>query len=130
MPAEVLAGLAPRPGQTFVDGTAGGGGHARLLADAVGPAGLVLALDRDGAAVEQLRTTLVGPPVQPIHASYEELPEVLAELERLAVDGILLDLGLSSDQLADPERGFSFASEGPLDLRFDVTSGEPAWRLI
>ena len=69
-------------------------------------------------------------PVRAIHANYSDLPEILNELEVTAVDGILLDLGLSSDQLADADRGFSFQSEGPLDLRFDTTRGEPAWRLI
>lgn len=128
--AEVLAGLEPVAGQTIVDGTLGGGGHARLLAQAVGPNGRVLALDRDAAAVAQAAEALAGLPVECVQANFADLPEVLAERELSAVDGILLDLGLSSDQLADAERGFSFHSTGLLDLRFDTSRGEPAWRLV
>ncbi len=128
--AEVLDGLGPLTGKTIVDGTLGGGGHARLLAGAVGTAGRVIALDRDLAAVEGAAERLSGLPVDCLQANYADLPEVLADRGVAAVDGIVLDLGLSSDQLADPERGFSFNSSGPLDLRFDTTRGEPAWKLI
>jgi 16S rRNA (cytosine1402-N4)-methyltransferase len=127
---EVLEWLQPSPGQTFVDGTLGGGGHSRLLADAVGTSGRVIGLDRDGAAVERTAAELRGLNVQAIEANYSNLPELLEELNVDAVDGILLDLGLSSDQLADPDRGFSFHSAGPLDLRFDTSRGEPAWKLL
>lgn len=130
MAQEVLDLLRPAPGQTFVDGTLGGGGHTRLLARAISPNGLVLALDRDPIAVERADTELSELPVRALHANFSDLPEVLEQLEIAAVDGILLDLGLSSDQLADAERGFSFQSEGPLDLRFDSSRGEPAWRLV
>ena len=128
--AEVLAALNPAAGQSIVDGTLGGGGHARLLAEAIGSEGRVIALDRDLGAVERSAERLHGLPVECLHANYADLPEVLAALGVAAVDGILLDLGLSSDQLADSERGFSFHSSGPLDLRFDTTRGEPAWKLI
>ncbi len=127
---EVVQWLAPRAGMVLVDGTLGGGGHSRALAERVGPDGLVIALDRDPAAVEAARRNLAGLPVRPLHGNYCDLPEVLVEQRIDAVDGIVLDLGLSSDQLADPHRGFSFTSDGPLDLRFDPTRGEPAWRLI
>jgi 16S rRNA (cytosine1402-N4)-methyltransferase len=127
---EVLEGLRPAAGQTFVDGTLGGGGHTRLLAEAVGANGLVLALDRDPQAVERASDELRELPVRALHANYSDLPEVLAGLNINGVDGILLDLGLSSDQLADANRGFSFQSTGPLDLRFDTTRGEPAIRLV
>lgn len=130
MLAEVLEQLAPQAGQRLVDGTLGGGGHTRRLAEAVGPTGNVLALDRDPLAVTQASETLRGLPVSVASASYAELPEVLAEIGVPKVDGILLDLGLSSDQLADAERGFSFSGGGELDLRFDATQGEPAWRLL
>ena len=92
--------------------------------------GRVIALDRDPAAVEAATAQLRDLPVRVCHANYSDLPEVLAELGVAAVDGILLDLGLSSDQLADADRGFSFHSTGPLDLRFDTTRGEPAWKLV
>ena len=130
MAQEVLEWLRPAAGQTFVDGTLGGGGHTRLLAEAVGPAGSIIALDRDPAAVERAAEELSELPVRPLAANYSDLPEVLAGLNVNAVDGILLDLGLSSDQLADANRGFSFQSSGTLDLRFDTTRGEPAWKLI
>lgn len=130
MAAEVIEWLRPAAGQTFVDGTLGGGGHTRLLAEAVGPTGLVIALDRDQEAVDRATNELRELPVRAVHGNYGDIPEVLAGLNVEAVDGILLDVGLSSDQLADANRGFSFQSEGPLDLRFDRTRGEPAWKLI
>jgi len=68
--------------------------------------------------------------IQLIHASYSQLGEVLSDLQLVGVDRVLLDLGLSSDQLQDADRGFSFLTEGPLDLRFDVQQGEPAWKLL
>jgi 16S rRNA (cytosine1402-N4)-methyltransferase len=132
---EVLAALGPIAGQTvagqtIVDGTLGGGGHARLLAEAVGRDGRVIALDRDLGAVERAAERLSGLAVECVHANYADLPEVLAERGVAVVDGIVLDLGLSSDQLADSQRGFSFHSTGPLDLRFDTARGEPAWKLL
>jgi 16S rRNA (cytosine1402-N4)-methyltransferase len=127
---EVIAWLRPMPGQTIVDGTLGGGGHTRLLASAVGQTGTVIALDRDPVPVERAASELRGLPVRAVQANYSDLPEVLGQFGTGAVDGVLLDLGLSSDQLADEERGFSFQSAGPLDLRFDPTRGEPAWKLI
>ncbi len=130
MAQEVLEWLRPTAGQTVVDGTLGGGGHTRLLADAVGPNGVVIGLDRDAEAVERATNELRGLPVRALQENYSDLPEVLAGLSVKAVDGILLDLGLSSDQLADANRGFSFQSAGQLDLRFDTTRGEPAWKLI
>jgi len=127
---EVVQWLRPRAGAILVDGTLGGGGHTRALAEYVGESGRVVALDRDPAAVEAAQAALAGLPVDAVHASYADLPEVLATLAIEAVDGVLLDLGVSSDQLSDPERGFSFSADGPLDLRFDPTQGKPAWRLL
>jgi 16S rRNA (cytosine1402-N4)-methyltransferase len=127
---EVLAWLDPQPGQVVVDGTVGGGGHARALAERSGPSGRLIGLDRDPAALEAAALRLRGLPVTLVRANYCDLPEVLGQLDVPAVDGVLLDLGLSSDQLADTSRGFSFDAEGPLDLRFDPLSGEPAWRLV
>ena len=130
MPAEVLEQLDPKPGHFVIDGTLGGGGHTRLLAERVGPDGRVISLDRDPAAVEAAEQSLRGLPVAVANASYDEAPEVLEEIGVDRVQGILLDVGLSSDQLDDPQRGFSFHAEGPLDLRFDPTAGESAARLI
>src|SRR5690606_27680646 len=96
----------------------------------VAPAGRVIGLDRDPGAVSRAAERLAGTATVPIHARYSDLPAVLARLGIDRVDAILMDLGLSSDQLADQERGFSFRSGGPLDLRFDPGAGEPAWRLL
>jgi 16S rRNA (cytosine1402-N4)-methyltransferase len=127
---EVIEWLRPLPGQILVDGTLGAGGHTRLLAAAVGSRGLVVALDRDPVAIARAQADFVELPIRPIHANYADLPELLAAEGLKAVDGIVLDLGLSSDQLGDDERGFSFQSTGSLDLRFDPTRGEPAWKLL
>jgi len=130
MPNEVIQWLSPQPGQIIVDGTLGGGGHTRILAKHVMPDGLVIGLDRDPAAVERCQKICAGLPVMIVHADFRDLPEVLRDREIAFVDGILLDLGMSSDQLADPSRGFSFHADGPLDLRFDPSRGEPAWSLL
>ncbi len=149
LPAEVLALGDPKPGQIWVDGTAGGGGHARLIAekliaqklvaegwDAGGDSekqdvapGKLIAIDRDPRVVERLAGELPEN-CMVRHSSYDDIPEVLTELGIEKVDGILLDLGLSSDQLADRERGFSFSADGPLDMRFDMTQGEAAWEWL
>ena len=127
---EVIAALRPEAGQSFVDGTLGGGGHTRLLAEAVGPRGTVLAVDRDRLALDRAERELRGLPIRLAQSNYCDLPEVLHSAGIGRVHGILLDLGLSSDQLADDDRGFSFDADGPLDLRFDAERGEPAWRLL
>ena len=127
---QVIHWLAPCPDQTIVDGTLGGGGHTRALAAAVGNGGLIVALDRDPAAIDAAERNLRGLPVKLVQANFCDLPEILEQLEIEAVDGVVLDLGLSSDQLADRSRGFSFSAGGPLDLRFDPFSGEPARRLV
>jgi 16S rRNA (cytosine1402-N4)-methyltransferase len=127
---EVVEWLAPAPGKIFVDGTLGGGGHTAALANAVGPTGQVIATDLDPDALARCEARLAGLPVKIAAANFTEVPEVLAELGINAVDGILLDLGLSSDQLADADRGFSFQADGPLDLRFDPEQGESAADLL
>jgi len=126
----VIHWLAPRPGQTMVDGTLGGGGHAQALAAAVGNGGLIVALDRDPAAIDAAERNHRGLPIKLVQANFCDLPEILEQLQIEAVDGVVLDLGVSSDQLADRSRGFSFSAGGPLDLRFDPLSGEPARRLV
>jgi 16S rRNA (cytosine1402-N4)-methyltransferase len=128
--AEVVEALQLRPGDVCFDGTLGGGGHTAALARCVGPDGRVLAADLDPQAIERASRALAGQPVLLYHGSYVDLPELLVDLEIPAVQGILLDLGLSSDQLADAERGFSFQDDGPLDLRFDPSRGEPASALL
>lgn len=126
---EAIQGLNIQPGQIIVDGTLGGGGHTVAFSKLVGEHGKVIGLDRDPAAVARIADTL-PPNVVPVCSNYADTPEVLRDLNVDHVDAIFLDLGLSSDQLADDERGFSFKLDGPLDLRFDQTKGEPAWRLV
>jgi 16S rRNA (cytosine1402-N4)-methyltransferase len=129
--------------RVFIDGTLGGGGHARRLASILQPADTLLTFDRDPSVVDRLRPMLESelgvlatefPLGWSLHSpnhcrwilaphSYCSIPEVLTTLGIASVDGILLDLGLSSDQLNETDRGFSFRTDGPLDLRFDPTEG-------
>ena len=130
LPQETLESLAPQPGQTMVDGTLGGGGHTRQIADAVRPDGKVISLDADPRALSRCRGLLEGLPVELVHSNFRELRTLVEEHAWPLFDGILLDLGISSDQLADSGRGFSFLDEGPLDLRFDDAKGESASDLL
>ncbi len=133
---EAIQFLDLHAGQVVVDGTVGAGGHSRLILERIGPGGTLIGLDRDPLMLQLAASNLPGKNVHLEHASYREMLSVLEKLyveKNLvvqAVDRILLDLGLCSDQLADKERGFSFDSEGPLDLRYDRSSGQPAWQLI
>jgi 16S rRNA (cytosine1402-N4)-methyltransferase len=127
---ETLQYLDLHPGLVVVDGTVGAGGHSREILKQIGPGGTLIGLDRDPMMLAHARRQLTAPNCRLIHASYAQLAEILPQTGFAAVDRILLDLGLSSDQLADAGRGFSFRSEGPLDLRFDTSQGEPAWALL
>ena len=130
--AEVLHGLSPQPGGTYVDGTLGGGGHTRAIAEAVGPAGRVLALDRDAGALDRSRRNLgdVAGRCTLVRANFAELDVAAEAAGFVPVDGVLLDIGISSDQLDDPERGLSFMRDGPLDMRMDQGSGVTAAELL
>lgn len=127
---EVLRGLELSAGLTVVDGTLGGGGHAQKILEAIGPQGRMLAFDRDADAIARAKVRWPTEQVALIHGSYADLPTALASHGWDSVDRILVDLGLSSDQLANRERGFSFQSESLLDLRFDYTRGIPAWQYL
>lgn len=127
---QVVEWLNLRAGGLYLDGTCGGAGHTRLIAEGLAGQGQVISFDRDPESIAAAPSEWHGTPIQAIHASYDQAPSVLASLSIEHVDGILLDLGLSSDQLVDPERGFSFSSAGDFDLRFDPTQGEPAWKLL
>jgi 16S rRNA (cytosine1402-N4)-methyltransferase len=130
MPAEVLELLAPALGQVFVDATVGAGGHARLIAERLGPNGRLIGLDQDPTMLSLARQWLEGLPVTLLHANFDQLRQVLDDLGIPVVDGVLADLGFCSDQLDDPARGLSFMQPGPLDMRLDPTQGEPASALL
>jgi len=127
---EVVQHLELEPGLVVLDGTVGGGGHSRKILDEIGPAGRLIGLDRDASMLVKAQTVLQNPNVILVHQSYADARSVLDQLGLDRVDRILVDLGLSSDQLADQSRGFSFESAGPLDMRFDATNGQPAWQLL
>ncbi|HEY0676395.1 MAG TPA: 16S rRNA (cytosine(1402)-N(4))-methyltransferase RsmH, partial [Immundisolibacter sp.] len=123
---EVMQGLAIQTSGCYVDGTYGGGGHARALLAALGPRGRLLAIDKDPAAAQRARTEFAGDArVSVHHGSFARLGEFVdAHGLRGQIAGVLLDLGMSSIQLDDAGRGFSFMRAGPLDMRMD-TSREP-----
>ena len=131
---EAIAALAPHAGGRYIDGTFGGGGHTRELLAASAPDGVVLALDADPAAIaraESLRADpAFGARLVPVQSNFAALAEVARDHGLAPVDGVLLDLGLSSFQLDTPERGFAFRLDGPLDMRFDPTRGVPASELV
>ncbi len=133
---ETIDHLDLHPGQIVVDGTVGGGGHSQAILEQIGPSGLLIGCDRDAMMLNFARLKLDQPNCHLVQTSYAQIPEVLAalppafELGSQPVDRILLDLGLSSDQLQDDSRGFSFESTGSLDLRFDRSEGIPAWQMI
>ncbi|MGB2987734.1 MAG: 16S rRNA (cytosine(1402)-N(4))-methyltransferase RsmH [Phycisphaerae bacterium] len=113
--------LDVRPGETIVDATVGLGGHARLFAEALGPEGTLIGLDVDPANLELARRALEGAAcrVELLHANFAELRETLDSIGIAAVDVLFADLGVSSTQLDDAGRGFSFQRDGPLDMRMD-----------
>jgi 16S rRNA (cytosine1402-N4)-methyltransferase len=122
--------LDPRPGETWVDGTTGGGGHARLIAERLGPAGRLIGLDQDPTMLELARPRLAGLSVTLVHANFDQLAEVLAGQGITAVDGVYADLGFASDQVDRSDRGLSFREDGPLDMRLDPTCGQTAADLV
>jgi 16S rRNA (cytosine1402-N4)-methyltransferase len=126
LPAETLRLLDPKPGETWVDATTGAGGHARLIAERVAPNGRLIALDQDPAMLERARPRLEKLNAELVHGNFDQLPEVLANLNLAVVDGLLADLGFCSDQLDDAARGLSFKDDGPLDMRLDPSTGASA----
>ena len=124
---EVLEHLAPRDNCVYVDGTLGGAGHARALLEAANCT--LIGIDRDPMALDAARANLEGVADRAtlVHGQYSEIAEILAGRQ---VDGILLDLGVSSPQLDHADRGFSFMKPGPLDMRMDSTRGQTALELI
>lgn len=131
LPQETRHGLALKPGGRYIDGTVGGGGHSESILSAA-PDIELLGLDADPAAIERaaLRLAPFGARVKLVNANFARLGEVARAQGFDQVDGVVLDLGLSSDQLEDRERGFGFQTGGPLDMRFDPTRGETAADLV
>ena len=130
---EVLAMLQPRPGSLQIDATVGGGGHTERILEATNPDGRLLGLDADAAAIARVDGRLrprFDNRLVLRRANFRELAEVAPKAGFGAVDGCLFDLGLSSFQLVDTERGFGFRAGGPLDMRFDTGRGVPAAELL
>ncbi|GKW41302.1 16S rRNA (cytosine(1402)-N(4))-methyltransferase RsmH [Pectobacterium parvum] len=120
---EAVNGLNIRSGGIYIDGTFGRGGHSRLILSQLGPEGRLLAIDRDPQAIEAAKA-IDDPRFSIIHGPFSAMAEYVAELGLTGkIDGVLLDLGVSSPQLDDPKRGFSFMRDGPLDMRMDPTRG-------
>ncbi|MBQ1783663.1 MAG: 16S rRNA (cytosine(1402)-N(4))-methyltransferase RsmH [Gammaproteobacteria bacterium] len=123
---EAVDGLAIRDDGVYVDGTFGRGGHSRLILERLGPNGRLFAIDQDPAAIAAA-ATISDPRFTIIHGSFADAAQLLApHLPAAGFDGLLLDLGVSSPQLDDAERGFSFMRDGPLDMRMDTSRGPTA----
>jgi 16S rRNA (cytosine1402-N4)-methyltransferase len=132
LPTEVLEALNPAPGKCFVDCTLGGGGHSGLLLEA---GARVLGIDQDPEAIAHVTQRFAqhgrfAGRFESFHSSFGAVPELLSKLKLTAVDGFLLDLGVSSHQLDTPERGFSFQRQGPLDMRMNPDSPVTAANLV
>ncbi|RKF15892.1 16S rRNA (cytosine(1402)-N(4))-methyltransferase RsmH [Alginatibacterium sediminis] len=124
---ECIEGLAIKPDGIYVDGTFGRGGHSQEILNHLGPQGRLIAIDRDPRAIEAAQRFSDDPRFQIVHQPFSELRAVIDELGLIGkVDGVLLDLGVSSPQLDDASRGFSFMRDGPLDMRMDISRGQTA----
>lgn len=132
MVREVLEYLSPPAGGIVVDATVGAGGHARILAERVGREGILVALDRDAQMLALAQQNLADIPCMAhyIHADYRNLPEALHDLQIEAVDAILVDMGICSEQLDDPERGLAFRYDALLDMRLDREQPFTAYHLL
>jgi len=129
---EVVELLKPAAGGIYLDGTVGGGGHAAAILKRTGPTGKLIGLDCDDEAIARAGERLAefGPQVRLIHGRYEDMEELATGAGVKQLDGVLLDMGVSSQQLDTPERGFSFMKDGPLDMRMDRSSGRTAADLV
>ena len=122
---QVLDGLRVRPGGQYIDATVGGGGHAAGILAALSPDGRLLGLDRDPAAIETARARLAADAARVVlvHSAFDHLAQIARANRCVPTNGVLFDLGFSSLQLDNPERGFAFGTDGPLDMRFDPAGG-------
>ncbi len=134
MLSEVLKFLQPEPGGNYIDGTVGGGGHTEAILEQSAPDGRVLGIDADIQALARVRERLSrwvsdGRLVL-VHGNFAELARIVHEASFVSIQGVLLDLGFSSDQMDDPERGFSFSADSPLDMRLDQSQPVTAADLV
>lgn len=121
---ESVDGLAIKPGGIYIDGTFGRGGHSRAILDRLGAGGKLIAIDQDPAAIEYANQHFQDERFEIVHASFEDLAKICEQRDLIGkIDGVLLDLGVSSPQLDEAERGFSFMHEGPLDMRMNPEVG-------
>ncbi len=132
MPEEVLKYLAPKPGKIFVDGTLGGAGHSLAILERIMPGGTLIGIDQDIDAINNAKLKLekYKDNTHLIHRNFDELPEILEELNIKSVDGILIDIGLSQHQLENSGRGFSFQKDEPLDMRMDIRADKTAEYIV
>lgn len=130
LPRETIELIDPKPGETWVDATVGAGGHTRLIAERIGPAGRVIGLDQDSGMLERAKRRLDGLPVTLVHANFDQVSAAIRSLGIKEIDGLLADLGFASDQMDEASRGLSFQQDGPLDMRLDPTAGETAADLV
>lgn len=132
MVQEVLSLLQPERGGMFVDGTLGGGGHAQAVLERLPEGGRLIGIDRDRDAIAEAANRLhpFGQAFLPVRGNFFDMRALLAQLGVSAADGILLDLGVSSHQLDAPERGFSYHSEAPLDMRMDTSAALTAYDVV
>ncbi|HXZ43965.1 MAG TPA: 16S rRNA (cytosine(1402)-N(4))-methyltransferase RsmH, partial [archaeon] len=129
---EVLVWLQPKAGGLYLDGTIGAGGHSRAILEANGPEGRIIGLDRDAAAVDAARQALMpfGDRVVIMQAHYRDAAQIVHDATTRGLDGAILDLGVSSMQVDQAARGFSFMAEGPLDMRMDQRDALTAADLV
>jgi 16S rRNA (cytosine1402-N4)-methyltransferase len=129
---ETVEAIAPRAGGVYADATAGRGGHSVAILEASAPDGRLIAIDRDPVAVAEVREKLAryGDRATVVHGEFADLALIFREAGVVRVNGLVADLGVSSAQLDDPARGFSFSADGPLDMRMDPTRGPSAAELI
>jgi 16S rRNA (cytosine1402-N4)-methyltransferase len=127
---EAIDALQPKPGGRYADGTFGGGGHTQLLLARSAPDGRVIAFDLDPSAISRGEALVLGDQLVLVHGSFATMYEAAGAARLLPLDGVLLDLGFSSYQIDEPERGFSLRLDGPLDMRFDTTGGPTAADLV
>jgi 16S rRNA (cytosine1402-N4)-methyltransferase len=132
MPARCLEYLRPAPGMTFLDGTLGGGGHAEAVLEKLAPGGRLVGIDLDGEAIKECQRRLArfGVAFQPVRGNFKNAKEILRSLGIEEINGAMLDLGFSSRQINDADRGFSYNTDAPLDMRMDQSAKLTAYDVV